>query len=78
MNDDIDVGTMAGEMLVDGVIENLVNTMMEAAFIGVADVHPRPLAHRLESLEFVDLGGVIRLSHFAYRLIFRHRIRTNQ
>ena len=37
---------VAGQSLVDGVVDDLIDHVMEAgAVIGVADVHARPLAH---------------------------------
>ena len=46
---------MAGERLVDGVVDDLVDHVMQAgAVIGVADIHARPLAHGVEALEDLD------------------------
>ena len=52
---------VAGEHLVDGVIDDLVDHVVQArAVIGVADVHAGPLAHGVEPLEHLDgLGAVI-------------------
>ena len=57
----LNFGAIAGQMLVDGVIEHLEDEMMQTAFIGVADIHPGPFAHGLQPLQFVDLGGVVLL-----------------
>ena len=52
---DQDVGGVAGQRLVDGVVDDLVDHVMQArAVIGVADIHARPLAHRIEALEDLD------------------------
>jgi len=56
---DLDLVAMSGEMLVDGVVQDLRDAVVEGAFIGAADVHARLLADSLESFEFAQLGGVI-------------------
>ena len=57
---DRDVVAVAGERLVDGVVDDLVDQVMEAARAGRADVHARPLAHRVEAPEDRDLArGVV-------------------
>ncbi len=46
---------VACERLVDGVVHHLVDHVVETgAVVGVADVHARPLAHRVEALEDLD------------------------
>ena len=51
---------IAGERLVDGVVDHLVDHVVEAgAVIGVADIHARPLAHRVEALEDLDRIRVV-------------------
>ena len=51
----VDIGGVAGERLVDGVVDDLVHHVMQAgAVIGVADIHARPLAHGVEALEDLD------------------------
>jgi hypothetical protein len=50
-----------GEVFVDGVVEHLEDAVVEAAFVGVADVHARPFADRLETFQLVDLRGVVGL-----------------
>ena len=50
----------AGQRLVDGVVDDLVDHVMQArAVIGIADIHARPLAHGIEALEDLDQFGVI-------------------
>ena len=57
---DLDVVAVAGQRLVDGVVDDLVDDVMEAAGAGRADVHARALAHRIETTEDRDLaGGVV-------------------
>ena len=52
---DGDFRGMTGERLVDGVVHHLVDHVVQArAVIGIADIHARPLAHRIEALEDLD------------------------
>ena len=45
----------AGQRLVDGVVDHLVDHVMQArAVIGVADIHARPLAHGIEAFQHFD------------------------
>ena len=51
----VTLGGVAGQRLVDGVVDDLVDHVMQAgAVIGVADIHARPLAHGIEALEDLD------------------------
>ena len=51
---------VAGEGLVDGVVDDLPDAVHEAARVGRADVHARALADRLEPLEHLKVvGGVL-------------------
>ena len=51
---------MARQRLVDGVVRNLEHHVVQArTVISVADVHPGPLAHRVEALEDLDAVGAI-------------------
>src|SRR5439155_2706589 len=52
---DRDFVGMAGERLVDAVVDDLVDHMVEAgAVIGVADIHAGALTHGVEALEDLD------------------------
>ena len=46
--------TPAGEMLVDGIVENFENAVVQAVLIGIADVHAGSLPDGLEALELID------------------------
>src|SRR6188472_2889680 len=59
MNRDPHVVAVAGQRLVDRVVDDLVDEVVQAAYAGRADVHPRALAHRLEALEDGDVLGVV-------------------
>jgi hypothetical protein len=46
--------------LVDGVIDDLIDHVMEARpVVGVADIHARPLADRVEALQDLDRLGAV-------------------
>ena len=45
----------AGQRLVDGVVDDFVDHVVQAGtVVGVADIHARPLAHGIETLEHLD------------------------
>ena len=53
----LDLVAVAGQRLVDGVVDHLVDHVVQArAVVGVADIHARPLAHGIEALQ--DLDGL--------------------
>ena len=54
---DLDVVAVAGERLVDRVVDDLVDEVVQSAWAGGADVHARALAHRIETAEDRDLAG---------------------
>ena len=55
-----DVGGVAGEGFVDRVVDDLVDEVVEPALTRGADVHARPLAHGLQTLEKLDVAGIVR------------------
>ena len=64
VNGDGDAIRIAGQGLVDGVIDHLVDHVMQAGgVIGVADVHARPLANGVQSLEDLDVFGSVVFGH---------------
>ena len=54
---DLDRVVVARERLVDGVVDDLLDEVMEAPEPGRADVHPGPQTDRLEALEHGDVLG---------------------
>ena len=56
---DLDVVAVAGQRLVDRVVDDLVDQVVQAALTGRADVHAGALADRLETLEDGDRAGVV-------------------
>ena len=58
---DVDGVGVAGEGLVDRVVDDLPHQVVQAALAGGADVHAGALADRLEPLEDGDRAGVVGL-----------------
>ena len=56
---DLDVVGVAGQRLVDRVVDDLPDQVVQAALAGRADVHAGALADRLEALEDRDRAGVV-------------------
>jgi hypothetical protein len=51
---------MAAERLVDRIVDDLVDHVMQArSIVGIADVHARPFAHRVEAAKDLDGVGAI-------------------
>ncbi len=51
---------MAGQRLVDGVVDDLVDHVVQArAVVGVADIHARPLANGIQALQNLDGIGAV-------------------
>ena len=59
LEDDLDPGGEAGDRLVHAVVDDFGGEMVKRAGVGPADVHARPAADRLESLEHLDRGCVV-------------------
>ena len=56
----VDERGMAGERLVDRVVDDLVDHVVEAgAVVRVADIHAGPLAHGVEAAQHLDGIGAI-------------------
>ncbi len=58
-NFNFDVVAVTCQSLIDGVIHDLVHQMVQAALTGGADIHTGALAHRLQTLQDLDLAGVV-------------------
>ena len=56
---DADAGAVARHRLVDGVVDDLPDQVVETGQTGGADVHARPLADRVETLEDLDVLGAV-------------------
>ncbi len=60
MDRDVDLCRVAGERLIDGIVDDLINQMMQALLARGADVHGRTKAHGGESFEHRDVfAGVV-------------------
>src|SRR5947209_10506567 len=59
MNGDFNVVAVPGQCLVHCVVDNFVDKVMQATLTGGTDVHARPLANRLKSLENGDVLCVV-------------------
>jgi hypothetical protein len=55
----IDRCGMARKRLIDGVVDDLVDEMVQASGTRRADIHTRPLANRFEPLEYLDLISTV-------------------
>ena len=60
---DGDVGAVARQGLVDGVVHDLIHQVVQARFAGGADVHAGALAHRLQPLQHLDLRAAVFVFH---------------
>jgi hypothetical protein len=59
MDGDFDLLGETGEALVDTVVDNLENTVMEAALVRVADIHIGTFPDTFQALQFLDFRRVI-------------------
>ena len=66
----IDIGAVACERFVDGVVDHLIDQMMETFFADVADVHGGTLAYGLQSFEHLDIRCGIFLFLFLDLFLF--------
>ncbi len=56
---DDDLAGVAGQRLVDGVVDDLVDQVVQTALAGGADVHAGALADRVQAFENGDRAGVV-------------------
>ena len=62
----LDIRTIAGQRLVDRVVDHLIYQMMESLFADIADIHGRTLAHGLQSFQHLDTRRRILLLLFVH------------
>ena len=55
----LDPGRVAGDALVGGVVDDLVDEVIDATAVGGADVHAGPLADSVETLEVREVVGPV-------------------
>ena len=53
----LDPIAVTGQRLVDGIVDELVDHVVQAVYVGVADVHARPATNSFEALEDLDVGA---------------------
>ncbi|MNM90102.1 hypothetical protein D3C81_1023500 [compost metagenome] len=59
---DLDFGAITGQRFVDGVVEHLEHEVVQASTVGgVADIHARALAYRLQAFQDLDRRGSVRV-----------------
>ena len=68
---DGDMLTIARQGFIDGVVHDLIDQMMKTAGGGGADIHTRPLAHRFQTLQNLNLRAAVFLCYFRF---VRHKI----
>ena len=61
VHENLDVRAIAGQVLVNGVVQDLKDAMVETALIRVADIHARAFAHGFQALQLVNLGCAVFL-----------------
>ncbi len=61
---DLDARRMAGDGLVHRVVDHLGGQVMQAAFVGAANIHAGAAADRLQPLENLDILGRIAVGRF--------------
>ena len=57
-----DLVAVAGHGFVDGVVDDLIDEVVEAALVGAADVHAGAATYGFEAFENLDIGGCVPLS----------------
>ena len=68
------LGTMTCKDLVDCIVHNLIHQMMQTLWSGGTDVHTGTLAHRVQSLQDLNITGIILLCHLQvfFRCVFQN------
>ena len=61
MDRHFDFRAIAGEMFIDGVIQNFEHTVVQTALIWISDIHAWALANCLQTFEFINLAGIVFL-----------------
>jgi hypothetical protein len=63
---DLDEGGVAGQRLVHRIVDDFGEQVMQRLFVGAADIHAGPAAHRLQPFEHLDVGrGVVGYPDYA-------------
>jgi hypothetical protein len=55
-------------MFVDRVVEHFENTVVQTAFVRIADVHAGAFSHRFQALELVYFGGIVLINVIGHKI----------
>ncbi|MNN70202.1 hypothetical protein D3C81_1860390 [compost metagenome] len=61
MDNHIDLVAIAGQGLVNTVVDYFPHQVVKAAGAGGADIHTGPLAHRFKSFQHLNLTFIVRI-----------------
>ena len=59
IDNDFDVAAVAGERFVNGIVDDFIDEMVEAAFMCVANIHGRAFADGFQAFQNGDLRGIV-------------------
>ena len=65
------IGAIARQGFVNGVVHDFIDQMMQTAFRRGADIHPRTLTYSLQSFEHLNLGGIVFVAFVHAVRLFR-------
>ena len=63
VQDDLDMGAVARQRFVNGVIHDLINAVMQPAVIRGADVHAGALANSFQAFQHLNLVFIVFFGH---------------
>jgi len=63
VQDDLDMGAVARQRFVNGVVYDLINAVMQASKIGGADVHTGTLANSFQTFQHLNLVFIVFFGH---------------
>ena len=75
VDEDFDVLAVAGQGLVDGVVDDLIDEVMEPFGAGAPDVHRRPFSDRFQPFEDLDAFGRVFFFFHGFYLIDNRRFK---
>ena len=67
-NDHLYMSGIPGKSLVNGVVNNLINQMMQSFWSRIANIHGRTFAHSFQALKHLDIAGTIVFFVFSHSL----------
>ena len=63
MQDDLDMGAVARQRFVNGVIHDFINAVMQPTIIRGANVHARTLANSFQTFQHLNLVFIVFFGH---------------